>query len=109
MTLVELPYVYLSVLNIEKVNKNGTYECEGNNPSGSDIKAVAVEVLEPERHFYVKDKHTSNKINKFDIYRTNNIINANIVFMYVCLFFIHTKITERIWIKLYTIIACTLE
>ncbi|CAG5054402.1 unnamed protein product [Parnassius apollo] len=42
---VDLPYDYISVLNLEKVTTNTTYECRAVNDYGEDKKSVTVEAV----------------------------------------------------------------
>lgn len=59
---VELPYKYIGIFNIEKVNSNGTYECTATNTLGSSTKSIEIEtkrkiyfnVLQvPEGNFFI--------------------------------------------------------
>ncbi|XP_049878315.1 hemicentin-2-like [Pectinophora gossypiella] len=43
LSLVELPYDYISVLNLERVISNSTYQCKASNDYGKDSKEIAVE------------------------------------------------------------------
>ncbi|XP_022823577.1 hemicentin-2-like isoform X2 [Spodoptera litura] len=40
--MVEVPYDYVSVLKIDKGNRNTTYQCKANNRNGNDVQGVEI-------------------------------------------------------------------
>ncbi|CAH1634799.1 unnamed protein product [Spodoptera littoralis] len=40
--MVEVPYDYVSVLKIDKGNRNTTYQCKANNRKGNDVQGVEI-------------------------------------------------------------------
>lgn len=77
---MELPYDYISVLNIAKVDKNNTYSCKATNEHGEDLQKVQVrtkrnvyfDVLETPKG---KNKHHNNQFSNV-IQRTEITINS---------------------------------
>lgn len=52
---VKFPYEYLSILSIDKVNKNATYQCEAKNAHGEDRASVVVEAV-IKKYFYMTEE-----------------------------------------------------
>ncbi|XP_022823932.1 hemicentin-2-like [Spodoptera litura] len=40
--IVEVPYDYVSILKIDKANRNTTYQCKANNRNGNDVQGVEI-------------------------------------------------------------------